>query len=416
VSTRVAAATGALVAAAGSVAIAFSASGMGDYPIQMAPAVNALAHGDLGRFFDLQPVYGCLAPLVQAPFAAAGLKLGAANELLLYRLAALPCLLAVGLLGAQLARLAAKRGQTLVACVAISVLTLVNPATFAAIEVGHPEELLAAALAIGSVLAIVQGRSLRAAVLLGLALATKQWAVLAIPAVLVVATSGQRIRIGLATAAMAAAFTLPLVIAEPERFAANARATEGATVTVSRFSVWWPVSSREKEAVFVGDGVRVVTVHRLPRHVTAVARPLILALALALGMLWLRRRRGPLEDGLALLALVLLLRCLLDPLDNAYYHVPFLLSLLAWEALRRRGLPVLTLLAAGGLWAAFEPALVAHPILDNALHLGGAAMLSGWISLSLFAPAKLATLGSRLESRRQMSIAATRVSLHAPNT
>ena len=56
------------------------------------------------------------------------------------------------------------------------------------------------------------------------------------------------------------------------------------------------------------------------------------------------RRRTP-DDVLALLALLFLLRCLLDPVNNAYYHVPFLLSLVAWEGLTRRGPPVVSLLS-----------------------------------------------------------------------
>jgi hypothetical protein len=47
------------------------------------------------------------------------------------------------------------------------------------------------------------------------------------------------------------------------------------------------------------------------------------------------RRRGSLavrDSALAVLALVFLLRCTLDPVDNAYHHLPLLLALLAWEA------------------------------------------------------------------------------------
>jgi hypothetical protein len=40
--------------------------------------------------------------------------------------------------------------------------------------------------------------------------------------------------------------------------------------------------------------------------------------------------------ALPLLALVMLLRCALDPLDNGYYHVPFFLALLAADGLSGR--------------------------------------------------------------------------------
>jgi hypothetical protein len=42
------------------------------------------------------------------------------------------------------------------------------------------------------------------------------------------------------------------------------------------------------------------------------------------------------EQALLLLTLVLLLRAALDPWDNVYYHLPFLLALLAYEAHKRR--------------------------------------------------------------------------------
>ena len=56
---------------------------------------------------------------------------------------------------------------------------------------------------------------------------------------------------------------------------------------------------------------------------------------------------GPLVDGcLALLALLLLMRCVLDPGDHIYYHVPLVLALAAWE-IETRGWPLLALWAAG---------------------------------------------------------------------
>ena len=38
-------------------------------------------------------------------------------------------------------------------------------------------------------------------------------------------------------------------------------------------------------------------------------------------------------------------------MNNDYYHVPFLTFLIAWEGIRVRGLPVLSLFAAATLWA-----------------------------------------------------------------
>ena len=72
-------------------------------------------------------------------------------------------------------------------------------------------------------------------------------------------------------------------------------------------------------------------------------RPAIVLGAGALSLLWAWRRRATgaaREDALALLALLLLMRCAVDPWNNAYYAVPAVISLGAWEALTRRGLPV----------------------------------------------------------------------------
>jgi hypothetical protein len=66
-----------------------------------------------------------------------------------------------------------------------------------------------------------------------------------------------------------------------------------------------------------------------------------------------RRGQRTGDDCLALLALTFLARCLLDPSDHVYYHLPFVIALLAWEA-RTRGAPVLALLATGLLWLVFH--------------------------------------------------------------
>ena len=52
------------------------------------------------------------------------------------------------------------------------------------------------------------------------------------------------------------------------------------------------------------------------------------------------------EQLLLLLALLLLLRCVLDPWNVVYYELPFLLALLCWEALCRPERPPVLALAA----------------------------------------------------------------------
>jgi glycosyl transferase family 87 len=380
--------------------------------------VRALAEGNLGAFFDLQPVYGSFSGLVQAPFAAIALHLGDGSDLLLYRLVLFPCLLAVGLLGTYLAHVMAERGQPALVCMAAAVFVLVNPATLAAVELGHPEELLTGALVVGAALTGLRQRRLASAVLLGLAVSTKQWALLAVVPVLLSWEGGTRTRIRLAVTAgaVAGALILPLALTSPDRFSTNTKMAQGGTPIVSRFSVWWPVSSARKEMVTVGNETSAVVRHRMPRGVTGVARPLIVMFAVLLALLYARLRQGRRgEDLIALLALVLLLRCLFDPLNNAYYHVPVLLSLLAWEGMRFAGLPALTLLSAAALWASFEHFMLVEPALNNLFYLGWALMLAGWLALSLYAPGLLGDMRRRFALGKRLALPAGRPSLPARN-
>jgi hypothetical protein len=406
----------ALVALAGSVAMAFSVANAGDYPNQVGPAVRALAEGRLGDFFQLQPVYGAFSALVRAPLAAIALHFDG-GELLIYRLGALACLLPLVALGVLLARWTAERGQPAPVCVAACAFAVVNPATFAAVENGHPEEVLAGALVIGTALAAIRGRCVWTGLLLGLALTTKQWTALAVLPLLVVSGRGRRARVGVAAAAVAAALTLPLVLASPETFGSNARATQGTTSYVSRFSVWWPLSSARTETVSLGNETRSVVRRKLPRSITGTGRPL--AVILSIGLLYLYVRRSspntP-EDVLALLALIFLLRCILDPLNNSYYHVAFLLSLLGWEGLRRSGLPVLTLLSGAALWATFHDPLLGHAVLDNGFYLSWTASLVVWLALSIYTPRARNALRKPLGARAGFAVGATGPTIHVSNT
>jgi hypothetical protein len=90
-----------------------------------------------------------------------------------------------------------------------------------------------------------------------------------------------------------------------------------------------------------------------PRAVSDHARELAVMLMIPLSIPLARRPRRSTEDCLALLALLFLIRCLLDPSNHVYYQVPFVLTLLAWEA-RTTGMPILALLATAGFWFIFH--------------------------------------------------------------
>ncbi len=62
-----------------------------------------------------------------------------------------------------------------------------------------------------------------------------------------------------------------------------------------------------------------------------------LPLLIAVPLVWLHVRGRPRpQDAMRLLALVLLLRCTLDPQCGPYYTIPAIAALLAWEALDGR--------------------------------------------------------------------------------
>ena len=313
-------------------------SGTGDWPQDSWPAVNALAHGQLSEYLSAKAMMGPFATLVQAPFAA--LSVGGVSAA--YHWAVIPCLLAAGSLGLCLAGMARRRGASAATGFLIAALCLVNPLTLEALRSGHPEEILTAALVVAAVASASDGHRARTAVLLGLAVASKQWAVIAILPVLM-AFPGARLRVGLAAAAIAVALTLPGLLAAPGSFSeVNSNAASTGRI-VTPWSIWYPAASVKTEVHQIETTRLVAHVHEAPPMVGSLSHPLIVLLALVLPLgLALRRGRfglsGP--DAMALLALLALLRCSLDPVDNLYYHEPLLLALIGWDALAPRGLPV----------------------------------------------------------------------------
>jgi hypothetical protein len=115
----------------------------------------------------------------------------------------------------------------------------------------------------------------------------------------------------------------------------------------------------------------------------------VLALPLSAAW-WFSRRRTP-DDALGLLALLFLVRCLLDPVDNAYYHVPFLLSLMAWEGLARRGVPLVSILTSATVYyAIYKAGWTDDLALRNAFYLAATMPVAGWLAVRLYVPRRAA--------------------------
>jgi hypothetical protein len=347
-----------------------------DYETEARGSYDALVHGHVLAFLRLAPAYG--GTLVErAPFALVP-GLWGGGELAVYRAVALPCLLAAAALGVWLVAQMRSQGRSRLARAVTLGLCVANPLTLRALELGHPEELLGACLCVAAVL-IASGpsrsreRALWAGVLLGLAIANKQWALLAAGPVLLALPARWCRRCLLVTLAVAGALLAPLLLVGSSGFLAGTRALASApSVIFQPWQVWWFFG--QHGALVHGlfgaakPGYRVA-----PPWTGAISHPLILLTGLALpGALWIRRQlprwsaipRLPVRagasvlsqrDALLALALLLLLRCVLDTWDAVYYPIPFIFALLAWEV---RGPvdhpPMLALVSSVLAWISFQ--------------------------------------------------------------
>jgi hypothetical protein len=359
-----------------------------DYDKEVAASFRSLIAGDVHGFLAQAPVYGG-SLVLRAPFAAITAAFGG-GELAVYRAVSIPCVFAVAALGLALVRRLDARGVSTGTRALVLLLCVVNPVSLRALEIGHPEELLCAALVIGAVLAAVDRRAILAAVLLGLAIASKSWAVLAIGPVLV-ALPGRRLLALAIAGAVTAAVLAPLLLTSPPQAFVHGSATTG--TIFAPWHVFWFLGDAG-QVVIGGNGMPKPDGYRAsPQWLSGLTHPLIALLSMPLTLAWARaqraaRDRGAGEHVLALLALLFLLRCALDPWNVVYYELPFLLALLAWETLcRPRRAPVVALAATVLTWVTFESAPAGlSPDMQSVLYLAWVLPLGGWLARTAFAP------------------------------
>jgi hypothetical protein len=357
----------------------------GDYPNDAGPTIQALLDREFGAALASQPLMSTLSILFRLPFAAAA-DFAGGGDLLVYQLGSIPCVAAAGVLGLAIARWMERRGASRAACIATVVFSMVNPLTREVLALGHPEELLGGALCVGAVLAALRGRSTRAGLLLGLALATKQWALIAVLPVLAAAPA-KRLHVAVLAGAVAAVLTVPLVAGNLSGFSETAKLAAHGGESVHPWNLLWPLAGTEDRMISIGDEERVVTVRVIPAWLAHLTHPLIVALALPLSAAWWFSRRRTPDDVLGLLALLFLLRCLLDPVDNVYYHVPFLLSLMAWEGLVRRGLPLVSILSSVAIYYTINKAGWTDDLaLRNAFYLAATLPVAVSLAVRLYVP------------------------------
>jgi hypothetical protein len=350
-----------------------------DFGTEALPAFEALARGDWRAFVALSPAY-VGAMVLRAPLAGPAGALGG-GETAIFLAGALPCALALAALGAALARRARAAGGPALGWVLVLALSAASPVAGLAVDFGHPEDLLAAAAAVGAVLAARDGRAVAAGALLGLAVATKQWAVLAVAPALLAAPAG-RVRLAAPAALVVALVYLPVVLADPAQAVAKQASAATTGPLFHPHQLFWPLGvPATPEFLAAGHGTRMA-----PAWLAPLAHPLIVALALPLSALWWRRggpRRAP-DDALLLLALLFLARCALDPWNLVYYQLPMLLALLAWEVATRRPLPVLTLVATAATYASFVTYDATSGTGPYLVYLAWVVPLAAWMGATLF--------------------------------
>jgi hypothetical protein len=324
--------------------LGFRVQTMGDYPTMFAHPMNALLGGHLGAFFGQLPTDGAGGSvLLRAPGTLVG-KLLVGTQLARFRFGALECVLAAGGLGLWLARGMRERGRTALAGAAVVGLCVLTPGILDAIFFGHPEEPLGATLCVAAVLLAARDRTTLAGVALGLAIINKPWGAFAIAPALLAAPRG-RITLSLVAGSIVAVWSALAYAVAPQHFVHSLSAI---SVVAHPQELWWPLAHLRRP-----DGV--TPAYFLPSLIADHARELAVAMMLPLSVPLARRERPTVDQCLALLALLLLVRCLLDPSSHIYYHVPFVIALVAWEAhARTASVPAISLLAVGLLFLAFH--------------------------------------------------------------
>jgi hypothetical protein len=401
-----------LLPAAGAVMVAVflfaaaTAGPGGDYFADAGGPIDALVRANLHEFFANQPLMGPLSLLVRAPFVAAVFH---SSESAVYYAGVVPCVAALAGLTFGLLRRMERDGRSESDRAIVVAVLLLSPLTVRAIHWGHPEEILGSVLCVAAVICAARGGGLLPGLLLGLAFATKQWAVIAGVPVLLAAPREQRLRLVAAGAAVALVFTAPLYLGNPDRFMQVLRAAASADpqahlhtiaetgpkppgIHVTPTNLWWPASTAHESAAG--------TIYMQAEILGRLSHPLIVLLPIPLGLLlWRRRGRLDVADAASFLALLFLLRGLLDQMSLDYYHVPVVVALAVAAARGGTADVRRALLGTAGLGLAFAlPAASMYEVSANA-PLKAAVYLAVGVALAL-------SLAWRLFARRRPVIMA----------
>jgi hypothetical protein len=330
---------------AGLMALGMLSPAFSDFELEAEPSLHALREGDVDGFLTLAPVYGG-SLIMRAPFALLP-NLWGGGDLALFRSMAVPCLLAGAVFAVFLWWRSQRLGQSAVTAWIALLLVAGNPITLRGLEIGHPEELLGGVLCVAAALAAGARRPLLTGVLLGLALANKPWAAIAVVPLLAIVPD-RRPRMLAAAGGTCLLVMLPLLLGGSAVETTQAVAQDGGVI-FQPWQIWW----------FLGEHGETVTGiygsypdHRnLPTWLAGHERQLVVAIVLGASLMLLPRvRRRGWPDGLLLLAFAFQLRCLVDTWNVSYYAVPLVIALVTWELHAFRRPPVLSMAVTFCAW------------------------------------------------------------------
>jgi hypothetical protein len=361
----------------------------GDFYTEALAPLKVLAHGHVLTFIKTGPAY-LGGVVIEAALALPGIWLGLSGSAVYY-LAVVPAILAApALAGWSIHR---RGGQPRISDLPLALIVL-NPVTLCCLGFGHPEDLLAACLVLAAVIEGSRGSARAPIILIAVAIAVQPFAILAAP--LVWSVSPHPRRIALMSILATAVFWLPVItIHEVSLGAGDTAGFVGAGVGAidypEQFFYWFGSNNwcfRE-------------------------AHMLIPLGAAALTGLWhLQQRSRPAADktteALWLLALLLLIRCAFDPWDTPYYHLPFLMVLMALDARSTRRLPIMSVAASFVAFSLVSPdahAATADPHLVAVHYTVVAGVALVLLAVRVYAPQRCQILRQATQRRLALLVA-----------
>lgn len=365
-----------------------------DYHAEIMPALEGLRSGGLRGWIEALPGYPAAA-MAELPvlWLAELLDLDEGSSWRLLSSVAIGAMVVAVLAALPLLRAArASRTATLIAVA----LAVASPTAYWALRIGHPEEVLSAALLLGAVVAAGLQRPVLAGVLLGLA-SGKGWAIAAaLPVLGLLLPDRRRVLLAaLAAAGAAAVIYLPPFVIAPASLQVMADTGTAAIWNVGHV-FWW-----------FGEPIPMAIVEQQPvpqprigvTWAGTISHPLILGVGTALGLVWcagaaqraktiasatLSARAELVSSALLVMAGALVARCYLDTWNVPYYLLPAFVCGAIGEAMRGR-VPVMTLVATGLMWEFHppsDPSVRTEPDVYTALYLAWTVPLSlGYLRL-----------------------------------